>query len=297
MSAHKPKSKNHELLIQNPKSKTEDRPGYLEAAKAAKYIRAGAGMQPRVGMILGSGLGTVVASLRHAQRIPYSKIPHFPRSTVLGHAGELHVGYWKEIPVAILAGRMHLYEGYAPAQVVLPTRALALAGIKVLVATCAAGGIAPRAAPGTLMVFSDHLNFQGANPLVGPEDERLGLRFIDMTQAYDLELQRTALKAGRRLGIKCFAGVYAGLLGPSFETPAEIRALKRLGADAVGMSTVPEVIAARQLGLRVMAAALITNRAAGLSRQPLNHMEVLEAGKKAADGLVRLLDAVLARCQ
>jgi purine-nucleoside phosphorylase len=192
---------------------------------------------------------------------------------------------------------MHLYEGYSPAEVVLPVRALALAGMKVLLITCAAGGIAPQAMPGTLMVFSDHLNFQGVNPLVGAEDPRLGPRFIDMSQAYDMQLRRSALQAARKEQIHCFEGVYAGLLGPSFETPAEIRALKRLGADAVGMSTVPEVIAARQLGVRVMALASITNRAAGLSRKSLSHAEVLEAGQKAADNLTPLLDAVIAGCR
>jgi purine-nucleoside phosphorylase len=268
--------------------------GYSEAAKAANYIRVRAAIGPSVGIILGSGLGSLVDSLRHATRIPYHSIPNFRRSTVLGHAGELHFGYWKEVPVAILAGRMHLYEGYSAAQVVLPTRALALAGAKTLLITCAAGGIAPSATPGTLMVLSDHLNLQGMNPLVGPEDARLGPRFIDMTRTYDPQLRRTALQAARKQRIRCFEGVYAGLLGPSFETPAEIRALKRLGADAVGMSTVPEVIAARQLGMRLMAVASITNRAAGLSRQALSHEEVLEAGRKAADDLTRLLDAVIA---
>jgi purine-nucleoside phosphorylase len=284
------------LLIQNPKPKTQNRAGYSEAAKSAKYIRAHARMAPCVGIILGSGLGRVADSLRQAKRISYPSIPHFPRSTVLGHAGELHLGYWKEVPVVVLAGRMHLYEGYSSAQVVLPTRALALAGIKMLLVTCAAGGIAPQATPGALMVFSDHLNFQNTNPLVGPEDRRLGLRFIDMSQAYDPQLRRAALEAARTERIRSFEGVYAAVLGPSFETPAEIRALRRLGADAVGMSTVPEVIAARQLGVRVMAVACITNRAAGLSRQPLSHGEVLEAGKKAGSNLMRMIDAVIASC-
>jgi purine-nucleoside phosphorylase len=294
MSSQRPERKTPGLPIQNQKSKIQNRPGYSEAAKAAKYICAKAGVAPGVGIILGSGLGKVVDSLSLAKRIPYPSIPHFPRSTVLGHAGELHLGYWEEVPVAVLSGRMHLYEGYSPAQVVLPTRALALAGVKILLVTCAAGGIAPQATPGALMVFSDHLNFQSMNPLVGPEEPQLGPRFIDMSQAYDLQLRRAALKAARSKRLRCFEGVYAGVLGPSFETPAEIRALQRLGADAVGMSTVPEVIAARQLGMRVMAVASITNRAAGLSgRQPLSHEEVLEAGKQAADDLIRLLDAVV----
>ncbi len=264
--------------------------------EAAQYIKAQGGLRPRVGIILGSGLGGVVESVRESKSIAYQSIPHFPRSTVQGHAGVLQLGYWGKVPVAILQGRTHLYEGYSPAEVVLPTRVLALSGIEFLLVTCAAGGIAPRARPGSLMVFSDHLNFQGANPLAGPQDERLGLRFVDMSQAYDPELRRVARRAAGRRGdrLKCFEGVYAGLLGPSFETPAEIRALKRLGADAVGMSTVPEVIAARQLGVRVMAVALVTNRAAGLSRQPLSHEEVLEAGKKAARHLAGLFDSVLA---
>jgi purine-nucleoside phosphorylase len=286
------------LIIQNPKSKIQNRllcSGYSEAAKAAKYIRAQTGIAPRVGIILGSGLGGVVDSLHETRRIPYGAIPHFPRSTVPGHAGELHLGYWEQVPVAVLAGRMHLYEGYSPAQVVLPARALALAGINTLLVTCAAGGIGPRATPGALMVFSDHLNFQNMNPLVGPEGPQLGPRFIDMSQAYDPQLRRAALDAARTERIRSFEGVYAGVLGPSFETPAEIRALRRLGADAVGMSTVPEVIAARQLSVRVMAVACITNRAAGLSRQPLSHEEVLEAGKKAGSSLMRLFDAVIAR--
>lgn len=279
----------------DPKFKVQA--GYPEALRAALYLKAQGVPHPRVGIILGSGLGEVVRRVREARTIPYQSIPYFPRSTVEGHAGELHVGFWGRTPVAVLQGRLHLYEGYAPTEVVLPTRALALAGIKFLLVTCAAGGIGPRARPGSVMVLSDHLNFQGTNPLAGPQDERLGLRFVDMTQAYDPELRSLARQAATKLGLKCFEGVYAGLLGPSFETPAEIRALKRLGADAVGMSTVPEVIAARQFGLRVLAVASITNRAAGLGRRPLSHEEVLAAGKKAARDLVNLFDAVIAGCR
>jgi purine-nucleoside phosphorylase len=252
-----------------------------------------------VGIILGSGLGlaSVARYLQPSESISYRSIPNFPRPTVAGHSGELHVGYWGCVPVAILAGRMHLYEGYSPAQVVLPTRALALVGIQYVFMTCAAGGIAATRTPGSLMVFSDHLNYQGFNPLVGAQDERLGIRFVDMSAAYDPKLRRLACRAARRLKIKCSEGVYAALLGPSFETPAEIRALRLLGADAVGMSTVPEVIAARQMGLRVMAVALITNRAAGLSPRPLSHEEVLEAGRQAGGSLIALLDAVIAGCE
>lgn len=279
------------------KSKIRTAPGYAEALRAATYIRSRSKLLPRVGLVLGSGLGGVAGRLRRAIGVPYATIPHFSRSTVRGHAGELHIGLWGRTGVAILAGRMHLYEGHTPAEVVLPVRALALAGIRTLVVTCAAGGISRDARPGALMIFSDHLNCQGVNPLVGPEDERLGSRFVDMSQAYDESLRRSALRAARRLGLKCFPGIYAGLLGPSFETPAEIRALERLGADAVGMSTVPEVIAARQLGVRVLAIASITNRAAGLSRRPLGHDEVLEAGRSGAERLMKLLDAVLADLQ
>ena len=271
-----------------------NRPGYAEALAAARFIVARGGMRPRLGVILGSGLGDVVAGLEKPRCLPYRSIAHFPRSTVVGHAGELRVGLWQGVPAAVLCGRMHLYEGYTAAEVALPARALALAGIEFLFVTCAAGGIAARARPGSLMVFADHLNYQSVNPLVGPEDARLGPRFIDMTQAYDPKLRALALRAARKLGLTCSEGIYAGLLGPSFETPAEIRALARLGADAVGMSTVPEVIAARQRGVRVLAVASITNRAAGLSPRPLSHEEVLEAGRQGARNLASLFDEVVA---
>jgi purine-nucleoside phosphorylase len=270
-------------------------PGYPEAIKALQYLRRRVDAQPRVGIILGSGLGELVARLREQKRIPYRSIPHFPRSTVAGHAGELHTGLWGRVAVAILAGRMHLYEGYTPAEVVFPTRVLALLGIETLIVTCAAGGIAPQAVPGSFMVFSDHINGQGSNPLVGAPEPHWGERFIDMSQTYDPPLRAVARQAASELQLKCFEGVYLALLGPSFETPAEIRALRRCGADAVGMSTVPEVLAARQLGIRVLALASITNRAAGLSKQPLSHEEVLKAGKQTSLNLVRLFDKLIAR--
>ena len=268
---------------------------YDRALAAARYITARGGLKPRLGVILGSGLGEVVNCLENSRRLPYESIPHFPRSTVVGHAGELALGHWRGVPTAMLCGRMHLYEGYSPSEVVLPTRALALAGIEYLFVTCAAGGIGARCTPGALMIISDHLNYQGVNPLAGPEDARLGPRFIDMTEAYDRELRSLARTAARKLHLKCSEGVYAALLGPSFETPAEIRALERLGADAVGMSTVPEVIAARQRSLRVLAVASITNRAAGLAREHLSHQEVLEAGRQGAQNLASLFDEVVAR--
>jgi purine-nucleoside phosphorylase len=268
-------------------------PGYDEANRAARYILSRTKVRPSVGVILGSGLSSVLGGLREAGQIPYRKIPFFPKTSVAGHAGVLHLGNWGNVPVAVLEGRMHLYEGYRPAEVAFPTRVLARAGVRTLVATCAAGGIAPAASPGRFMFFRDHLNYQGANPLAGPHDARWGERFVDVSEAYDPRLRREARRAARACGVKCFEGVYVALLGPTYETPAEIRALGRLGADAVGMSTVPEVLAARQAGLRVLAIATISNRAAGLSRTPLSHQEVLSVGKKTGRYLARLLDALM----
>lgn len=264
--------------------------GYTQAMHAADYLKRRSKPFPQVGIVLGSGLDNLASCLTEPVTIPYSRVPHFPRPAVEGHAGNLHLGRWKDLPVAMLAGRVHLYEGYTAAEVVFAVRVLGLAGVRTLVLTCAAGGIAPAAVPGSLTVFSDHLNFLGSSPLAGPHDARWGERFVDMTRAYDARLRRPALKAARLLRLKCFEGVYAAVPGPQFETPAEIRAVKRLGADAVGMSTVPEVIAARQLSMSVLAVALITNRAAGLSRQPLRHDEVLAVGSRGAANLARLLD-------
>jgi len=273
--------------------KNSKTPAYSEALRAVKYLEARWPAAPRVGIVLGSGLGAVLPDLRRARKIPWTSIPGFPRPSVAGHGGGLHLGFWGDVPVAVLAGRVHLYEGYGPGEVVFPARVLALAGIRSFIATCAAGGIAPRATPGSLMVFSDHLNFQGANPLAGVHDPRWGEMFLDMTRTYDPRLRLYTLKAARALGLKCFEGVYASLLGPTYETPAEIRALTTLGADAVGMSTVPEIIAVHQMGVRAMAVAVITNRAAGLSPKPLSHEEVLEASQAAARDLVRLISAAM----
>ncbi len=267
--------------------------GYSQALRAACYLKERLPQFPRVGIVLGSGLGALVSHLSDPVSIPYSRIPHFPRTAVEGHAGRLHLGRWKDLPVAMLAGRVHLYEGYAPAEVVFPVRVLGLAGVQTVILTCAAGGIAPAADVGRLMVFSDHLNFIGSSPLAGPHDKRWGEQFVDMSQAYDTRLRRAAMKAAGSLALKCFEGVYAAMPGPQYETPAEIRALKRLGADAVGMSTVPEVIASRQLNMHVLAIALISNRAAGLARQPLRHGEVLAAGMRGSEDLARLLDRIL----
>jgi len=267
--------------------------GYTPVLRAARYLKRLSTPFPRVGVVLGSGMDALAGRLIDPLTIPYSRIPHFPGPAVEGHAGRLHLGLWNRLPVALLAGRVHLYEGYTPAEVVFATRALGLAGVEMLALTCAAGGIAPAAAPGSMMVFSDHLNFQFASPLAGAHDPRWGERFVDLSKAYDPGLRRSALKAARALRLKCFEGVYAAVPGPQYETPAEVRALKKLGAAAVGMSTVPEVIAARQLNMRVLAVALITNRAAGIARRPLRHDEVLAAGDRNVRNLAHLLDCVL----
>ena len=266
--------------------------GYEEAKQAADYILA-QGLPPRVAITLGSGLDEVVGRLYAPAPIPYKFIPHFPGTTVQGHGGTLHLGTWKDVPVAILEGRVHCYEGHAPAAVVFPVRALALAGVETFILTCAAGGIAAKSKPGGFMVFADHLHLQGVNPLVGVHDPRWGAQFVDLTEAYDRRLRRITRKAATQLRVPCFEGVYASLLGPTYETPAEIRALQGMGADAVGMSTVPEVMAARQLQRRVLAIATISNRAAGLAGKPLSHEEVLAAGRAASRRLADLLDAVL----
>jgi purine-nucleoside phosphorylase len=268
-------------------------PGYPEAQKAARFLESRWPKRPRVGIILGSGLGDVVSRVHGAKQIPYRSIPFFPRPSVQGHSGVLHVGTWGSTPVALLEGRLHLYEGHSPAEVVFATRVLIVAGVEILIVTCAAGGIAPQAAPGSFMIFSDHLSYQGTNPLAGAHDPRWGERFVDFSEAYDAELRRKARRAARAARLKCFEGVYVALLGPNYETPAEIRALKKLGADAVGMSTVPEVMAARQMGGRVLAIATVSNRAAGLSKQPLSHKEVLQVGKQSAKNLARIFDTIL----
>ncbi len=278
----------------SPSGRGQEQHGYEQAEQAAAYI-CSRSFAPRVAITLGSGLDEVVGRLQEQVRIPYKQIPYFPGTTVQGHGGTLHLGHWKNLPVAILEGRVHCYEGHAPSSVVFPVRVLALAGAQTFIFTCAAGGIAPQSRAGGFMVFSDHLHLQGVNPLVGVHDPRWGAQFVDLTEAYDPGLRRVAWNAARKLCVPCFEGVYASLLGPTYETPAEIRALKGMGADAVGMSTVPEVMAARQLKRRVLAIATISNRAAGLAGKPLSHEEVLIAGRTASRYLADLLDEILPR--
>lgn len=266
-----------------------------ELEEAVAWLRERTSLSPRVGVVLGSGLGGFASCLTDRLEIPYETIPHWPVSTAEGHAGRLILGRLGELPVAVMAGRAHLYEGYRPDQVVFGVRVLGRLGARALVLTNAAGGINPAFQRGLLVLISDHINLQGANPLVGPNEESLGPRFPDMTEAYSVRLRQIARETAAELGIPVAEGVYAAMLGPSYETPAEIRFLRIIGADLVGMSTVPEVIAARHMGLSVLAISCVTNMAAGLAPGPLSHREVLETGEMVRDRLSRLLEALLPR--
>lgn len=263
--------------------------------EAVAFVCARCDLRPRAGLVLGSGLAGFAERLSKRCEIPYWEIPHWPVSTAEGHPGRLVLGELGDLPLAVMAGRAHLYEGYRPDQVVFGVRVLARLGARVLVLTNAAGGINPAFRRGLLVLISDHINLQGSNPLVGPNDEKLGPRFPDMTDAYPERLRRIARETAAELGIPLAEGVYAAMLGPSYETPAEIRFLRAIGADLVGMSTVPEVIAARHMGLPVLAISCVTNMAAGLAPGPLSHSEVLETGRMVRDQLERLLEALLPR--
>ena len=268
---------------------------FPRAERAAKFLLARTRLRPRVGLILGSGLGAFAEELAVATRIDFARIPGFPPSTVEGHAGRLVVGRAGAIPVVALAGRLHYYEGYSMDEVTFPVRVLGRMGIRALVITNAAGGISADYRRGALVLIRDHLNLQGTNPLIGHNDARFGLRFPDMTHAYSERLRRIAQEEGRRQGISLPEGIYAAVTGPSFETPAEIRALRLLGADLVGMSTVPEVIVARQMGLEVLGISCVTNLAAGILDQPITHQEVLETGERVRAEFTALLRGIVPR--
>jgi purine-nucleoside phosphorylase len=263
--------------------------------EAAAAVRAAVGgRSPVVGVVLGSGLGAWADGLGSSTRIPYAAIPHMARSSVHGHAGNLCLGRVGDdggVAVACLQGRVHLYEGHDPEHVVFGVRLLARLGCRAVVLTNAAGGLDPSFSPGDLMLIVDHLNLMGRSPLVGANEGRLGPRFPDMTEAYDREISALAREAARENGLTLREGVYAGLLGPTYETPAEIRMLRTLGADAVGMSTVPEVIALRHMGVRTAAVSCITNLAAGLSRTKLDHREVEATAAEARERFTALLSA------
>jgi purine-nucleoside phosphorylase len=268
---------------------------FERAGLAADFIFSQTPLRPKIALVLGSGLGAFADEFADASKIPYAKIPHFPQSTAIGHAGKLVIGKVGAIPVAGMQGRVHLYEGYSAKQVAFPIGVFARMGVKAVILTNAAGGIKREFSQGRLVVISDHINLQGVNPLTGPNDERFGLRFHDMTAAYDRRFREITVGEGNRLGIGMYEGVYAALLGPSYETPAEIRYLRAIGADLVGMSTVPEVIAARHSGIRVLGISCVTNAAAGILDQPLNHLEVLETADRVKGQFIGLLKAVIPR--
>jgi purine-nucleoside phosphorylase len=256
---------------------------------AVGRIRETTQVEPRVGVILGSGLGGLADELAERVEIPYAEIPGWPSSTAVGHAGTLVLGSFGDVPVAALCGRAHLYEGVSADRVAFPVRVLGRLGIRSLVVTNAAGGINTSFRPGLLVLISDHVNLQGTSPLVGPNDDSLGPRFPDMSDAYDPELRACAREAAARLGIELGEGVYAAWLGPQFETPAEIRFMRAVGGDLAGMSTVQEVIAARHLGIRVLGISVVTNMAAGVLAEKIDHEAVLEVGAAAAGSLTALL--------
>jgi purine-nucleoside phosphorylase len=266
---------------------------FTQAEYAARFIATHSPIKPLIAVVLGSGLGDFANEITDAVRLPYPEIPHFAHSTAMGHAGQLVLGKLGDWPVVIMQGRVHLYEGYPVQRVVFPMRVFARMGVRAAVLTNAAGGINLDYGQGRLVVIKDHINFQGQNPLVGPEDQRFGLRFIDMTEAYNKSYRQMAMEAGKRLGLNLAEGVYAALLGPSYETPAEIRFLRTIGADLVGMSTVPEVIVSRQMGIQVLAISCVTNMAAGVSDNPINHQEVLEIGRRISGEFKALLREVI----
>jgi purine-nucleoside phosphorylase len=266
---------------------------------AVKLIQAKTSLRPKIGLVLGSGLGAFAHALERAVRIPYREIPGLPTSTAIGHAGELVIGSLGAnglaVDVAVMSGRFHLYEGYTPQQVVSGIRLFKAMGIERLVLTNAAGGIDVSYGQGALVLIRDHINLQGVNPLTGPNDDSLGPRFPDMTEAYPLRLRALAASTGSELGITLREGVYCGLLGPCYETPAEIRFLKAIGADLVGMSTVAEAIAANHMKMEVLGISCVTNLAAGLSGEKLDQNEVLEIGRQVSGTFLKLLNALLPR--
>jgi purine-nucleoside phosphorylase len=265
----------------------------IEQAKA--YIESRATLRPAIAVVLGSGLGAFAEELSGRVEIPYSEIPGWPGSTAVGHAGKLILGRLGNLEVAVMAGRAHLYEGYSPAQATYGVRVLGRLGVRSMVFTNAAGGINLTLERGGLMLIADHINLQGSNPLAGPNDDSLGPRFPDMSEAYSRQFRETAKQVAVELCIPLGEGVYAAMLGPSYETPAEIRYLRTIGADVVGMSTVPEAIVANHMGMKVLGISCVTNMAAGVLPQKINHEEVIETGAMVRDTLVKYLKALLPR--
>jgi purine-nucleoside phosphorylase len=265
---------------------------------AARFVESKTSLRPRIGVVLGSGLGAFADALAHTLRLSYNEIPGFPVATAVGHAGELVIGTLGAngrgtVDVTVMSGRFHLYEGYTAQQVTSGIRLFHELGVERVVLTNAAGGINADFAKGALVLISDHINLQGSNPLVGRNDEELGPRFPDMTEAYAPELRQLCRDTAEEIGITLHEGVYAAVLGPSYETPAEIRFLKRIGADLVGMSTVAETIAANHMGMEVLGISCVTNLAAGLSDEKLSHDEVLETADRISGTFLKLLRALL----
>jgi len=266
---------------------------YERAEHANRIIRSRITVEPRIALVLGSGLGGFADDFDESVAIPYEEIPGFVRSTAQGHAGRLVIGKVDSVPVLAMQGRVHYYEGYSLEEVTFPVRTFSLLGIKTLVLTNAAGGINVQLSQGALMVISDHLNLMGVNPLRGPNDERFGPRFPDMSAVYSPELQELVVEEAKAINVEVRRGIYGALSGPSYETPAEIHLLRTLGADAVGMSTVPEAIVARHMGLEVLGISCITNMAAGISDEPINHEEVIATGDRVRATFTELLQRVI----
>jgi purine-nucleoside phosphorylase len=279
-------------MVAKTKSRSTE---FEQATRAAKFILSKTKLRPKIALVLGSGLGAFADEFANATRLPYKKIPHFPQSTAIGHAGQLVIGNVGDVPVVGMQGRVHLYEGYTAKQVAFPIRVFQRAGIKAAIITNAAGGINLRYFQGALVALRDHINYQAANPLIGPNDDRFGPRFPDMTHAYDKDFRQFVSEEGKRLKLNLHEGVYLALLGPNYETPAEIHAFRALGADLVGMSTVPEVLAARHSGIRVLGISCVTNMAAGVTGEVLTAEEVFETGARVKNDFIALLKAVIPR--
>ncbi len=270
---------------------------YERATEAAEFLSKRGGITPRIAIVLGSGLGAVADRIENPITTPYAEIPHFPRSTVEGHSGRLITGTLAGVPVAVMQGRVHGYEGYTPDEVTFPMRVLGRLGIEPVIVTNAAGGIRATFEQGQLVLISDHINFTGSNPLIGKNDARLGARFFDMTEAYSSRLRDLAKTTAERAGFTMPEGVYICVTGPSYETPAEIRAFRTMGADLVGMSTVHEVIVARHMGMEVLGISCVTNMAAGILQQQIDHAEVMQTGVRVQERLGNLLANLVPQIQ
>jgi purine-nucleoside phosphorylase len=268
---------------------------YESAVRAAQFIRARIDADVSVGIVLGSGLGAFAEDLVEAVPIRYDEIPGFAHATVEGHAGRLVIGTVEGVTVAAMQGRFHFYEGYALEDVTFPIRVLKLLGVRTLILTNAAGSLNTEFSPGTLMVISDHINLMGVNPLIGPNDDRFGPRFPDLTSTYDPALQTIVIEEAKAVDVEMRRGVYAALSGPSYETPAEIHMVRTLGADAVGMSTVPEAIVARHMDMQVIGISCITNLAAGVSDRPVDHSQVIATGERVRVQFTELIRRVIGR--